>query len=171
MIDRAQLSVFVTTFNNGRTLAACLESVRWADEIVVLDSFSADDTLAIARRHGARISQHEFLGYGAQKRLALAATAHDWVLLLDADEALRIGVFRTWRAEADGLYAYERFTDDEHLLCVLNTSKEPLAAQVALPEALKGKAAVHDLYGERTLPVWCGLVEVKLEPGEGLILE
>lgn len=88
MIDRAQLSVFVTTFNNGRTLAACLESVRWADEIVVLDSFSADDTLAIARRHGARISQHEFSGYGAQKRLALAATAHDWVLLLDADEAL-----------------------------------------------------------------------------------
>ncbi len=88
MIDRAQLSVFVTTFNNGRTLAACLESVRWADEIVVLDSFSADDTLAIARRHGARISQQEFLGYGAQKRLALAATAHDWVLLLDADEAL-----------------------------------------------------------------------------------
>ena len=96
------------------------------------------------------------------QRLAALRAAH---------EALRIGVFRTWRAEADGLYAYERFTDDEHLLCVLNTGKETLAAQVALPEALKGKAAVHDLYGERTLPVWCGLVEVKLEPGEGLILE
>lgn len=88
MTDRTPLSVFVTTFNNGRTLAACLESVRWAEEIVVLDSFSTDDTPVIAGRHGARVSRHEFLGYGAQKRLALAATTHDWVLLLDADEAL-----------------------------------------------------------------------------------
>jgi glycosyltransferase involved in cell wall biosynthesis len=88
MTDRTPLSVFVTTFNNGRTLAACLESVRWAEEIVVLDSFSTDDTPVIAGRQGARVSRHEFLGYGAQKRLALAATTHDWVLLLDADEAL-----------------------------------------------------------------------------------
>ena len=88
MTDRTQLSVFVTTYNNDRTLTACLESVRWADEIVILDSFSTDDTLDIARRYGARITQHEFMGYGRQKQMALAATTHDWVLLLDADEAL-----------------------------------------------------------------------------------
>ena len=88
MTERTPLSVFITTFNNDRTLAACLDSVHWADEIVVLDSFSTDDTPAIAGRYGARVSRHEFLGYGAQKRLALAATTHDWVLLLDADEAL-----------------------------------------------------------------------------------
>ncbi|HRD65098.1 MAG TPA: glycosyltransferase family 2 protein [Candidatus Competibacter sp.] len=87
MADK-QLSVFVTTYNNGRTLSACLESVKWADEIVVLDSFSADDTLAIAHRYGARTAQHAFMGYGPQKRMALAATTHDWVLLLDADEVL-----------------------------------------------------------------------------------
>ena len=92
MTDRTRLSVFITTFNNGRTLGACLESVKWADEIIVLDSCSTDDTLLTARRYGARISQHEFLGYGAQKRLALAATTHDWVLLLDADEALSPGL-------------------------------------------------------------------------------
>ncbi|MER2603715.1 MAG: glycosyltransferase family 2 protein [Candidatus Competibacter phosphatis] len=88
MTDRTQLSVFVTTYNNDRTLTACLESVKWADEIVLLDSFSTDDTLDIARRYGARITQHEFMGYGRQKQMALAATTHDWVLLLDADEAL-----------------------------------------------------------------------------------
>lgn len=82
------LSVFVTTYNNGRTLPACLESVKWADEIIVLDSFSTDDTLVVARRYGALISQQMFIGYGPQKQSALTATTHDWVLLLDADEAL-----------------------------------------------------------------------------------
>ena len=52
--SRTQLSVFVTTFNNGRTLDACLASVGFADEIVVLDSFSTDETLEIARRPGTR---------------------------------------------------------------------------------------------------------------------
>ena len=88
MIERTRLSVFITTYNNDRTLAACLESVKWADEIVMLDSFSTDATLAIGQRYGARITQHEFMGYGPQKQMALAATTHDWVLLLDADEAL-----------------------------------------------------------------------------------
>jgi glycosyltransferase involved in cell wall biosynthesis len=92
MTDRTRLSVFITTYNNGRTLTACLESVQWADEIVVLDSFSIDDTLSIAQRYGARVAQHEFMGYGAQKRMALAMTTHDWVLLLDADEALSPGL-------------------------------------------------------------------------------
>ena len=82
------LSVFVTTLDNARTLGACLASVAWADEIVVLDSGSRDATLEIARRHGARIAHQPFLGYGAQKRTALALTTHRWVLLLDADEML-----------------------------------------------------------------------------------
>ncbi|HQC72460.1 MAG TPA: glycosyltransferase family 2 protein [Candidatus Competibacteraceae bacterium] len=88
MTDRTRLSVFITTYNNARTLAACLESVKWADEIVVLDSFSSDETLDIAQRYGARLLQQAFMGYGPQKRQAMAATTHDWVLLLDADEAL-----------------------------------------------------------------------------------
>lgn len=92
MTDRSRLSVFITTYNNGRTLTACLDSIQWADEIIVLDSFSTDDTLAIAQRYGAQIAQHKFMGYGAQKRRALAMTTHDWVLLLDADEALSPGL-------------------------------------------------------------------------------
>ena len=82
------LSAFVTTFNNDRTLAACLRSVQWADEIVVLDSYSTDDTEAIALEFGCRFFQHRFLGYGPQKALAMEQTRHRWVLLLDADEML-----------------------------------------------------------------------------------
>ena len=83
-----KLSVFVTTFNNAETLDACLDGVAFADEIVVLDSFSTDETLEIAARHGAQIHQHRFLGYGPQKQMALEHTTHDWVLLLDADEVV-----------------------------------------------------------------------------------
>ena len=82
------LSVFITTFNNAKTLPATLESVKWADEIVLLDSFSTDDTLRIADSYKCRIFQHAFQGYGAQKQMALEHTTHQWVLLLDADEAL-----------------------------------------------------------------------------------
>ncbi len=83
-----KLSAFVTTFNNADTLDKCLSSVAWADEIVVLDSFSTDDTLDIARQYGSDIYQHEFLGYGKQKQMALEKTSNSWVLLLDADEML-----------------------------------------------------------------------------------
>ena len=83
-----KLSVFVTTYNNAETLERCLESVAWADEIVLLDSFSEDATVEIAERYGCQIYQHNFLGYGPQKQMALEKTNHRWVLLLDADEAL-----------------------------------------------------------------------------------
>ena len=82
------LSVFVTTFNNDQTLGACLESVKWADELLVLDSFSTDCTEQIAQQYGARFEQHTFLGYGPQKQLAMEMTDNRWVLLLDADEVL-----------------------------------------------------------------------------------
>ena len=79
------LSVFVTTYNNADTLDACLTSVAFADEVLVLDSFSTDATPEICDRHGVRFVQHAFLGYGRQKQLALEHTVHEWVLFLDAD--------------------------------------------------------------------------------------
>ena len=85
-----KLSVFVTTFNNEFTLEVCLESVKWADEVVVLDSFSTDGTLNIATRYGAKIFREAFKGYGKQKQSALEKTSYRWVLLLDADEALSL---------------------------------------------------------------------------------
>ncbi len=88
---RELLSLVVTTLNNAATLARCLDSAAFADEIVVLDSGSTDATLAIATARGARIAAHAFDGYGPQKQRAIDLAAHDWVLLLDADEALTPG--------------------------------------------------------------------------------
>lgn len=82
------LSLVVTTRNNAATLGACLQSVPFADEIVVLDSFSDDGTIELAQSLGARCLQEPFRGYGPQKQRAIDLAGHDWVLLLDADEAV-----------------------------------------------------------------------------------
>lgn len=92
---REPLSVVVTTFNNEDTLDACLASVGWADEIVVLDSGSTDATAEIARRHGARVQVQSFAGYSTQKQAAIDLARHRWVLLLDSDEALPAGAVAT----------------------------------------------------------------------------
>lgn len=81
-----KISVVITTFNNQRTLPALLKSVSWADEILVLDSFSTDETVSLAKEAGCRLEQHAFLGYGPQKQMALELARHEWQLLLDADE-------------------------------------------------------------------------------------
>lgn len=103
------LSVVVTTLDNAATLAQCLRSVAGlADEIVVLDSGSRDGTEAIAREHGARFLIEPFKGYGAQKASAIAHATRDWVLLLDADEALDEASARAIREvlEAPAFRAY-----------------------------------------------------------------
>jgi glycosyltransferase involved in cell wall biosynthesis len=84
-----RLSVVIITFNEERNLARCLESVREvADEILVVDSSSSDNTVVIAAGYGARVIQHAFDGYGEQKNFATGQAANDWILSLDADEVL-----------------------------------------------------------------------------------
>ena len=86
--DRARrpLTVIIPTYDEEESLPDCLASVRFADEILVVDSFSTDRTLEIARQHGARIVQREY-GYSAQqKNWAIPQASHEWVLLVDADE-------------------------------------------------------------------------------------
>lgn len=85
-VRRALLSGVVTTFDNAATLDACLASLAFCDELVVLDSGSQDATREIAARHGASVSVQPFQGYGPQKQSAIELSSHDWVLLLDADE-------------------------------------------------------------------------------------
>lgn len=85
---RERLSLVVTTLDNGATLARCLASAAWADEIVVLDSGSHDATLDIAAAQATRVFHEPFKGYAAQKQSAIDKASHRWVLLLDADEAL-----------------------------------------------------------------------------------
>ena len=83
---RALLSAVLITRNAAGVLDACLESVAFADEIVIVDSASTDATTEIARRRGARLVQREWLGFGRQKQFAVEQASHDWVLCLDADE-------------------------------------------------------------------------------------
>ena len=83
------LSVVIITYNEERNLRRCLESVRdLATEILVVDSGSADHTVSIAREFHARVIDQPFLGYIEQKNFALDHATHEWVLSLDADEAL-----------------------------------------------------------------------------------
>ncbi len=81
-----KVSVTVITRDEARNLAAALESVAWADEIVVVDSESTDDTVAIARRFTDRVVVREWPGYVAQKNHAASIASHDWIFSLDADE-------------------------------------------------------------------------------------
>jgi len=84
-----QISVVIITFNEERNLARCLDSVKdVADEIVIVDSCSTDDTAAIASGYNAKVIQHGFIGYGEQKNFAAQQAANNWILSLDADEAL-----------------------------------------------------------------------------------
>lgn len=87
-LDRVlPLSVIIITKNEARHIAACLQSVRFASEIIVLDSGSTDGTIEIARQHGAVVHQStDWPGFGPQKNRALDAATQDWVLSIDADE-------------------------------------------------------------------------------------
>jgi glycosyltransferase involved in cell wall biosynthesis len=80
------VSAVLITRNAAATLDACLESLAFADDIVVVDSGSTDTTVEIAGRRGARVVQKEWLGFGRQKQYAVEQAKHDWVLCLDADE-------------------------------------------------------------------------------------
>ncbi|MGC4065890.1 MAG: glycosyltransferase family 2 protein [Polyangiaceae bacterium] len=81
-------SVLILTKNEERNIAECIQSAAFADDILVFDSFSEDNTINIAERHGARVIRHEFENYGAQREAArlLGDYKHEWVLALDADE-------------------------------------------------------------------------------------
>ena len=82
----ATLSVVVITLNEEHNIAACLDTVSWADDVVIVDSGSSDATVALAQQHGARVLTHPFTNFAEQKNVALAQATGDWILSLDADE-------------------------------------------------------------------------------------
>ena len=89
MSKSVQISVVIITFNEENNIGRCLDSVqKVADEVVVVDSFSTDGTEAICKEKGARFIQHSFDGHIEQKNWAITQAKHQYVLSLDADEAL-----------------------------------------------------------------------------------
>ncbi|MES2604948.1 MAG: glycosyltransferase family 2 protein [Pseudomonadota bacterium] len=85
---RTPVSVMIFTLNEAVHLPSCLAALAWCDDVIVVDSFSTDTTESIAREAGARIFQHKFTGFGDQRNWALdnCTPAHEWILILDADE-------------------------------------------------------------------------------------
>lgn len=83
---RPPLSATIITLNAAAQLQACLDSLGFCDEILVLDSGSTDGTVDLARAHGARVLHCEWRGFGLQKQFAVEQASHDWVLCIDADE-------------------------------------------------------------------------------------
>jgi glycosyltransferase involved in cell wall biosynthesis len=81
-----KLSVAIITYNEERNIRDCLESVKWAYEIVVVDSFSADRTVEICREYTDKVCQNKWQGFVEQKNFAVSKASHDWILSIDADE-------------------------------------------------------------------------------------
>jgi len=85
-MQKPLISVVIITLNACSQIEACLRSVDFADEIIVVDSGSRDGTVALAAGMGARVIPQEWLGFGKQKQFAVMQARNDWVLCLDADE-------------------------------------------------------------------------------------
>ena len=81
-----KVSVYIIAFNEADKIRAAINSVLWADEIIVADSNSQDDTVAIATGLGARVVQIPFKGFGDLRNQAIAACTHEWIFSLDSDE-------------------------------------------------------------------------------------
>ena len=87
MAERPAISVVLITRNEAARIRACLDSVRWAEEIIVVDQHSHDETAAICREYGARVVERDMVaGFGEQKGFAVAQATRPWILSLDADE-------------------------------------------------------------------------------------
>ncbi|MBV9169646.1 MAG: glycosyltransferase family 2 protein [Chloroflexi bacterium] len=116
-LTKVPVSVLIPTLDEELNLPECLASVSWADEVYVLDSFSHDRTVEIARDFGARVVQHEFESYSRQKNWALdhLPFRNEWLLILDADERVtpdlrdEIACVLARQSDCTGYYVNRRF--------------------------------------------------------------
>ncbi len=97
------LTAIILTHNEARHIRDCIESLRFADRVIVFDSFSTDETAAIAREYGTDVIQHPFDNFAAQRNAALGAVADttDWVLFVDADERISEALAAEIRAKLE----------------------------------------------------------------------
>lgn len=107
-------SITIITKNEADNIARCLDALRGlSDDILVLDSYSEDDTKTLAEAHGARVVQQPWLGYAASKNLANDRAHHDWILSIDADEVVSPELADTLRQldpKPETVYRLDRLT-------------------------------------------------------------
>jgi len=111
-----KLSVVVITFNEERNIERCLNSLHGlADEIIVVDSFSTDRTAAICEKAGVRFVEQKWLGYSEQKNFGNKLATHDYILSIDADEALsnelKNSILAVKSQGFEGAYSFNRLTN------------------------------------------------------------
>ncbi|MGE0826593.1 MAG: glycosyltransferase [Candidatus Binatia bacterium] len=109
--SRPAISCCIICFNEEANIRRCLESVKWCDEIVIVDSFSIDRTVDICHEYTNRVIQRPWPGYVEQKRFVLSQASHEWVLNVDADEEVSpqlrheiLTVLRHNHPDVDGFY-------------------------------------------------------------------
>lgn len=102
-----KLTVIIPCRNEEQMIRDCLESVKWADEIFVVDSGSTDRTLDIAREYTSRIVVHEYINSAAQKNWAIPQAAHEWIMVIDCDERATVEL----QTEIQALLAMEPACD------------------------------------------------------------
>ena len=105
---RPKLSACIIAFNEGDRIGACIASLSFCDEVLVVDSYSSDDTVAVAQAAGATVIQRPFDGFRSQKDFCVTQAAHDWVLCLDADERVDEVLRAAILAERDGGFVRAR---------------------------------------------------------------
>ena len=99
-----KISACIITHDEADRIGACCDSLQFCDEILVVDSHSADDTRAVAAAHGARVIERDWPGYRSQREFAMQAATHDWILAVDADERVSAPLreqLQALRAEID----------------------------------------------------------------------
>jgi (heptosyl)LPS beta-1,4-glucosyltransferase len=96
-----RVAAVILTYNEESHICECIDSLRWADEIIVFDSFSTDSTVSLAEQAGARVIQHPFENYGAQRDAALQAVHADWIVFVDADERVTPALVEEIRSKLD----------------------------------------------------------------------
>lgn len=103
------VTAYTLTFNEAAQLREVLDSVKWAAELIVVDSFSTDATVEIARAYGAKVISAEFCGFGKLRNLAIDAAQHDWIFSIDADERCTPELADEIRRELEGGPAFDAY--------------------------------------------------------------
>mgnify|MGYP001360334967 FL=1 len=106
-----KISILLPTYNCENTIISTLKSIKWSDDILVVDSFSNDSTLDIVKEYGVNVIQHEYINSARQKNWAMQYCTHDWVFQIDSDEILEPGadeIIRTAITNAsEALHCYK----------------------------------------------------------------
>jgi glycosyltransferase involved in cell wall biosynthesis len=115
MVDKISVSVYILTYNNRRTIERCLKSLCWAEELIVVDSFSNDGTFEICQRYTDKIYRREWKGHRDQYQYAADLTTRDWIMFVDADEEVPSELVEEIRGElkregegVDGFFIYRQ---------------------------------------------------------------